>query len=359
MHPVLESRRRLFLYLLAWAPLLVLLAFVVRSAGTLSWGQALVTLAPACLLFAFACLSPWYLCRAIPLRVSQAVNLVGTWTAAALAGGLLFLGAVRLAASFLSAFTAFSAIERRLLPQQALLFGMGVLLYLLSAGLNYAAVAAEQSHQADRRAVESRALAREAELRALKMQINPHFLFNSLHSIAALTAVDVVRAREMCVRLSDFLRAGLALGERESIPLSEELALARRYLEVEQIRFGERLRVEENVAPDCEQCAIPALLLQPLVENAVKHGIAGMVEGGAISLTATRTDGGVSILLENPFDPEMPPSRSSGMGQAHVRRRLAVRYGDGATFEAAGNEGVYRALLRLPCESPIASSSRA
>ena len=359
MHPVLESRRRVFLYLLAWTPLVGLLAYMLWAAGGISWPEALLTLAPACVVDAFVCLSPWYICRAMPLRVSRVVNLSITWTAAALAGGLVFLGSARLAASFVSEFNAFAAVERHLAPEQPLLFGMGVLLYLLSAGLNYAGVAAEQSHRAQREAVESRALAREAELQALKMQINPHFLFNSLHSIAALATVDGARAREMCVRLSDFLRAGLALGDRESIPLSEELALARRYLEVEQVRFAERLRVEDQIDAECEGCAIPALLLQPLVENAVKHGIAGLVEGGAIRLSASRTNGSVAIELENPFDPEMPAPRSSGMGQAHVRRRLQLRYGDNAGFDAGGHEGVYRVLLRLPCESPMAPGKRA
>ena len=364
MHPILLSRRRLFLYLLAWVPLLGLLGYVVWATGGMSWQEALAVLAPACLVYAFACLSPWYLSRAMPLRISRAVNLAGTWTAAAVAGGLVFLGSARLAASFLSELPAFSGVERRLAPHQPLLFGMGVLLYLLSAGLNYAAVAAEQSHEAERRVVESRALAREAELRALKMQINPHFLFNSLHSIAALTTADGARAREMCVRLSDFLRAGLALGDRESIPLREELALARRYLEVEQVRFGERLRVEESIEPACEECAVPALLLQPLIENAVKHGIAGLVEGGVIRLAATRSGGRVSIAIENAFDPEMPPPRSvgmglAGMGLAHVRRRLQVRYGEDAALDAGGRDGVYRVFLRLPCESSMTSSNRA
>lgn len=348
MHPILASRRRLGVYLLAWTPLVGLLAYVVWASGGMSWPQALVVLAPACLVYAFLCLSPWYLCRAMPLRLGRAFNLAATWTVAAAAGGLVFLGAAWLAASMASDLAAFNGLDRRLAPHQPLLFGMAFLLYLLSAGLNYAAVAAEQSHQAERRAVESRALAREAELQALRMQINPHFLFNSLHSIAALTAIDSGRAREMCVRLADFLRAGLALGDRDRVPLREELALARRYLEVEQVRFGERLRVEENVAAECEECPVPALLLQPLVENAVKHGIAGLVEGGVIRLTAGLTGRGVEILLENAFDPDSPAPRPSGRGLANVRRRLQLRYGDAAALDAAAGEGLYRVLLRLP-----------
>ena len=321
MHPILASRRRLFLYLVAWTPLVGLLAYVVWATGGMSWAEALAVLAPACLVYAFACLSPWYLSKAMPLRVSRAANLTFTWAAAALAGSLVFLGCVRLAASFLAEFTSFSGVERRLAPHQPLLFGMGVLLYLLSAGLNYAAVAAEQSHQAERRAMESRALAREAELQALRMQINPHFLFNSLHSIAAWPPWMRRRAREMCVRLSDFLRAGWRLSDRESIPLHEELALA------PPLPGGGAGALRRAPAGGRERsklvqdCAVPALLLQPLVENAVKHGIAGLVGGGAIRLTATRAGGGVSILLENAFDPEMPPPRKSGMG---LRRTFAA-----------------------------------
>jgi LytS/YehU family sensor histidine kinase len=236
---------------------------------------------------------------------------------------------------------------------------MGVLLYLLSAGLHYAALAAEDSRAAERHAAEARTLAREAELQALRAQINPHFLFNSLHSIAALATIDGGRAREMCVRLSGFLRGTLGLAGRESIPLREELAVARGYLDVEQVRFGPRLRVEEEIEAACEDCAVPALLLQPLVENAVKHGIAGLVEGGSIRLAAHRSGASVSITVENAFDPEAPAPHKMGMGLAHVRRRLQVRYGEDASFQAGPADGVYRVVLRLPCESPMASSSRA
>ena len=346
MHPILASRRRLLAYLLAWIPILALLVLVTGGA---SWRQAVGVLAPASLVYAFICLSPWYLCRTRPLRLSSLSYLLLTWSAAAVVVSSIFAGSAWLAAYLLE----------RPAPQLAPLFGMGVLLYLLSAGLHYAALAVEASHAAERRAAEARTLAREAELQALRAQINPHFLFNSLHSIAALATIDGARAREMCVRLSGFLRGTLALAGRESIPLREELALARGYLHVEQVRFGPRLRVEEEIEPLCEDCAVPALLLQPLVENAVKHGIAGLVEGGSIRLAAHRSGASVSITVENAFDPETPAPHNMGMGLAHVRRRLQVRYGEEASFTAGPADGVYRVVLRLPCESPMASSSRA
>ncbi len=349
MHPLLASRGRILLYLAGWIPVLALLDYLMWASGGASWLQNTAVLAPACILFAFACLSPWSICRVRPLGLANAAMLAVTWIAAASAAAALFCGAA----------WALARIEGRPAAHLDLLFGTGILLYLLSAGMHYAALAADEAREASLRAAEAHSLARDAELHALRMQINPHFLFNSLHSIAALASQDGARAREMCIRLSDFLRTSLGLGKRDSIPLREELALARSYLEVEQVRFGARLQFSENIQESCRDCDVPALLLQPLVENAVKHGIAGLVEGGTIRLSVERLDDSVRVAVENGFDPEAPPPNRLGMGLPHVRRRLEVRYGDAASVEAGGRDGVYRVELRFPCESPIASSSRA
>jgi two-component system, LytTR family, sensor histidine kinase AlgZ len=349
MHPLL-ARRRLLLYLLAWTPVLALLVGITWASGPLSVVDAASILTPAGLIYAFVCLSPWYICRTRPLSVARVTSLISTWTVAAAAGSLVLVGCAWVTASLLSQVLPVEGVEQRLPRVLPLLFGMGLLLYLLSAGLHYVALAAEQSRDAERRAVEARTLAREAELQALKMQINPHFLFNCLHSISALATVDGGRAREMCIRLSDFLRTSLRLADRESIPLQDELDLARTYLEVERVRFGDRLRVEEHVETGCEQCQVPALLLQPLVENAVKHGIAGLVEGGTIHLSVSRAASGVTIAVENGFDPEMPAPRKTGIGLVHVRKRLQVRFGEAASLEAGRVESIYRVVLRFPCE---------
>jgi hypothetical protein len=349
MHPLLATRGRILLYLAGWVPILALLDYLMWASGSAAWVQNAAVLGPACFLFAFACLSPWPLCRVRPLRLADAAMLAVTWAAAATAAGALLTGAA----------WAMARMEGRIAAHLDLLFGVGILLYLLSAGLHYAALAAEEGREASLRVAEARTLARDAELHALRMQINPHFLFNSLHSIAALATSDGIRAREMCILLADFLRSSLGLGERASIPLREELALARAYLEVEQVRFGARLQVSEDIQESCQDCAVPVLLLQPLVENAVKHGIAGLVEGGAIRLSVERLGASVLVAVENGFDPDAPPPNRLGMGLPHVRRRLELRYGDAASLEAGGREGVYRVELRFPCESPIASSSRA
>jgi hypothetical protein len=349
MHPLLATRGRTLAYLAGWAPIVALLDYLMGASGGASWVRNTAVLGPACFLFAFACLSAGPICRVRPLRLAGGPMLAVTWAGAAVAAGAMFSGAA----------WGLARIEGLPAAHLDLLFGVGILLYLLSAGLHYAALAGEEAREAALAVAEARTLARDAELHALRMQINPHFLFNSLHSIAALVTVDAVRAREMCIRLSDFLRSSLGLGERDSVPLREELALARSYLEVEQVRFGARLEFSENIQESCEDCAVPVLLLQPLVENAVKHGIAGLVEGGAIRLSVERRDASVCVAVENAFDPDAAPPNRLGMGLRQVRRRLELRYGGAASMQAGARDGVYRVELRFPCEPSMASSSRA
>jgi LytS/YehU family sensor histidine kinase len=155
----------------------------------------------------------------------------------------------------------------------------------------------------------------------------------------------------MCVRLSEFLRATLNLAEEEIIPIEEEMALATTYLDVERVRFGSRLRAAQVLGAGCENCAVPSLILQPLVENAVKHGIAGLVEGGEIRLEADCHEGRLRVRVENEFDPDARSPNRNGVGLANVRNRLKTRYHNRArvTTEVRGRH--FAVTLELPCDS--------
>jgi LytS/YehU family sensor histidine kinase len=225
------------------------------------------------------------------------------------------------------------------------------LLYLLAIAYHYVILSLEASREAEARVMETNILARDAELKALKAQVNPHFLFNSLNSISALTSVDPAKARAMCILLSEFLRMTLGLGEKSVIPLSEELALLDRFLAIEKVRFGTRLRVEENIQEESKALLVPPLVLQPLVENAVVHGIANLPEGGAIRLVSQTQDGRLSITIENTFDPESTPARRSGMGLTNVRRRLEGRYAADASMRVDTQADRFRVELSLPAET--------
>ena len=149
--------------------------------------------------------------------------------------------------------------------------------------------------------------------------------------------------------LADFLRDTLDVSSRDRIPIAEELALTDRFLGIEQVRFGERLRVERHVDGSAAQCRVPPLLLQPLVENAVTHGIAGLVEGGVIRVDVARRNGRLSIAIENPRDADTPSRPRSGVGLDNVRQRLAVMFGADARLDTRADEGRFRVELVLPC----------
>src|SRR5215471_14301938 len=220
MHPILNNVRRLFLYLSAWGPVSAILIYLLVSLGGLSWGRAVIVAWPLCLIYAFICLSAWYSVRSVPMESS------GAWLthlSAAVAASVLWLAIAKGWALVLGSSSRFAGVDVEVSRQFPLLFGNGFLLYLLSVALYYVLRSQQQSHVAEQRESEARLLARESELRALKTQVNPHFIFNCLNSISALTSSDPAKAREMCVLLGEFLRKTLGLGEKALIPLRDEL----------------------------------------------------------------------------------------------------------------------------------------
>jgi two-component system, LytTR family, sensor histidine kinase AlgZ len=353
MHPILSQIRRLAIYLLVWIPLAALVAYLMRALAGLTWREAIAMSLPLCFFYAFVCLSAWYTCRANPFDRSSMGRLIQVHVlGAAVAASLWVLGAEIVARGLAETnyFPDFTSRLSRVIP---LLLGLGVLFYLLSVNFYYVLLAEQASQEAEGRVMQASILAREAELKALKAQVNPHFLFNSLNSISALTSSDAPRAREMCVLLGDFLRRTLGLGEKSAIPLEEELSLVRAFLSVEKIRFGARIQMEENIQQGALQVEIPPLLLQPLVENAVAHGIANLVEGGWIRLDAKCDGKNLSITIENNFDPDAPPRRRGGVGLANVRQRLFARYGEDASFVANTNGNLFRVGIVMPIQPEV------
>ncbi|HKW99519.1 MAG TPA: histidine kinase [Bryobacteraceae bacterium] len=348
MHPILARSGRLGLYLLAWIPIAGLLVLLLAGAGGWGWLESTVFAAPLCLIYAFVCLSAWYPVRMAPPEQLPFTRLIATHLTAAILVSSFWTLVGTGWAHVLAMFESFRGFDQHFRAQMPLLFGMGAILYLVSVALYYALAAMERSHEAEGRAAEARILARDAELKALKAQVNPHFLFNSLHSISALTTADASKAREMCILLSDFLRRTLGLGEKAAIPLEEELALVRNFLAVEKVRFGPRLAVDEAVPEDCRTLLVPPLLLQPLVENAITHGIGEMIEGGSISIEARRSAGDLVITIANTFDPDSAPARRNGLGLSNVRQRIEAYYGSRARLETGARGNRYVAELSLP-----------
>ena len=352
MHPILGRLRNLALYLLAWVPIAGMLMYALVGSEGLSWQEAIALTVPLCLVYAFVCLAAWYPCQATPLEKSSFLRLVLTHLTAAGLLSVLWAAMAKELAIGLTRYAGFVGLDRRLetLRYFSLLWATGVLLYILSVTFHYVLMAEQAAREAQERALEARILARDAELKALRAQVDPHFMFNCLHSISALTGADAGKAREMCILLADFLRSTLRLGAKETITLQEELDLVRGYLAVEKVRFGARVNLEEDIDNDTMSFLLPPLLLQPLVENAIRHGIANLPEGGVIRLTAERRPDAVSILVENSFDPDTPSRLKTGLGLDNIRNRLSARYGRDARILVGADDGRFRVSLHLPVE---------
>jgi two-component system sensor histidine kinase AlgZ len=322
---------------------------VSLAAPDSGWLASSAFVLPLAFLYASVCLSAWYVCRAVPLTASAIPrSLVASGIAALLASSLLIVAArvwivtLDLTPGFLQAGLRF----RSLLP---LMFAAGVLLYVLSLAVHYTFLAFETAREAEHRRLQLEVLAREAELRALRAQIDPHFLYNSLNSISALTGRDPAGARRMCLLLAEFLRNTLDLSGLHRIPLADELALVDRFLDIEQVRFGSRLQVARSVDEGALHCLVPPLILQPLIENAVAHGIARLLDGGVIALSIEERGARLSITIENACDPDPPVAgASTGVGLENVRRRLEATFGRAARLETRSDPSRFRVEIDLP-----------
>ncbi|PZN28573.1 MAG: sensor histidine kinase [Proteobacteria bacterium] len=345
MHPVLKRRSRLLLYVAVWVAFGLLLTSVLHAGGGAPANWSLAFAVPLAVVLGLQSLSFWYLVQAMPPGETPVVRLATTWSAAGILSLGLWLAAAYGWAWFLVPEGETYPVSSGIVPLMVFSGAIGISLAVLG---HYLAGAFERSRSAERRALELQVMARDAELKALRTQLDPHFLFNSLNSVAALIGSDPQAARRMCFLMAGFFRKSLTLARETSIALADEISLVETFLAIEQVRFGARLRVSIHVTNEVRIFAVPPLVLQPLVENAVHHGIAHLVEGGEVTIRARRREGLLEMVVENPCDPDRPPSRSTGVGLANVRSRIETLFGHRASVAVEDGATIFRVSVLIP-----------
>lgn len=353
MHPILTNQERLGIYLLGWLIFGTMLAAVLALPHDFSWTEALTLAIPLTMVYSAICLSSWYVCRVYPLQQTPFARVL---LVQALAGALTIIVWLLLATGWIMVLEralGFVAFRTRVISKAPLLIGVGFILYGLTVAIHYLIITFEASRESEQRELQSRIFAQEAELKALRAQINPHFLFNSLNSISALSTQDPAAVRAMTLRLADFLRKSLRMGAQESIRLEEEISMSLSFLEIEQIRYGSRLQIVQKIEDVCKDCLVPPLILQPLIENAVHHGIAHMLDGGTITLESEWRGSVLHVRIENPVDADRPRNRKGGLGLENVNKRLRAIYKDDAQLQTEEREGTYYVDLWLPAQTGI------
>lgn len=348
MHPILTSRNSLAVYLGFWTLIALLLATAYGSASAATGTQALLVVGPLVIFYAFICLSAWYVCRAAPLNAASVGRILLTQLASSAVTTFIWLLTWESWTRMLEGSYA-DAVEHYH-SQLPLLIASGVLLFWSAAMFHYLLIAFENSRAAIEHGLGLEVMAREAELKALRAQIDPHFLFNSLNSISALTTTDPKGAREMCILLAAFFRNCVRLGNEDRVPLEQEVEMVRNYLDIEKIRCGSRLTTEIAIGEECDACWVPPLILQPLVENAVRHGIHSRTGGGSVHLTANCSADTLVLGIENPFDDDARASPGTGVGLVNVKHRIRALFKKNADLVTSDTDGVFRVELHLPCQ---------
>ncbi len=348
-HPVLQNRVRLIVWWLIWLFLAagqsLLFYFAFGSFSEIGIIDSILSL----LIYSGIALSLWY-----PFSYFNSSNS----SAPVLIGNLVASGAFSVTIWVL--ITKF--LMQVIMPEEnnylaywdatfSYRIGTGVFIYGLIILTYYLFISLTNLSEKNAKEARLESLVKETELKMLRSQINPHFLFNSLNSISSLTVTDPEKAREMVVKLSEFMRYALSRKDEQPVSLQSELENLRLYLEIEKVRFGEKLTTEENIETNCLDFKLPVMLLQPLYENAVKHGVYESTETVRIITEAKILEGFLVITIKNNYDTVPSLRKGTGTGLLNVTRRLELFYGNKASMKSTKENNIYTVTLYIPSEN--------
>jgi two-component system LytT family sensor kinase len=347
-HPVLGNRVWLIVWWLAWLFIAlgqsVLFYFAYGSFITISLIDSLVSL----LIYSGIGLSLWY-----PFRFFNTGKLRTT----VLISNIVFIGAISICLWVLIT----KYLMLLVLPEKNVYqtfwndtfpyrIGTGVFIYGIIILSYYLFLSLSNLSEKNAKEAKLEALLKETELKMLRSQINPHFLFNSLNSVSSLTITDPEKARDMVIKLSEFMRYALSKKDEQPVSLRSELENLRLYLEIEKVRFGDRLAIEENIGADCLDIKMPVMILQPLYENAVKHGVYESTEVVRIKSEAKIVDNHIKITISNNYETAPSLKRGTGTGLMNVARRLELFFGNRASIKSVKEDGIYTVTLYIPTD---------
>jgi sensor histidine kinase YesM len=343
-HPILGSIATAY-YFLIWVLIGFVHFYVLYAHLDLPWLFSLQN--TIVFNFTFACLGLglWYLVRfSIPTDLSDSkplLTLSGTGIITLLLWTFICTSIIQLIQP--------NEVYQQLLDE-ALLYHIisGAFYYIVIVLVYYLILYNQNLQEQKNRQLQLATEVKDAELRMLKSQINPHFIFNSLNSINSLTISDPPKARQMIINLSSFLRYSIGKDNKETTNLGTELENIELYLAIEKVRFGDRLVFNNQVSPACHSSKIPNLLLQPLFENAIKHGIQESIDTITINLDATLTETMLSIKISNNFDPESVPQKGQGIGLKNIKQRLNLIYGQEGLIQQKVKDNIFEITLEIP-----------
>lgn len=348
MHPFMRSPKQVLMVGLLWSPLCLWVVILHKYLVDAKWTASAVLVIPPMAVKLVTCISVWYVCKVTRLeRRNPLKPIITHLTAMAVINGiwllLIFLYSTILDRIFRT--DSWGSLFKESLP---LFLGVGVSMYFIAALIYYLALANEQISVNEKEILKQRLFAGEAELKALKSTIHPHFLFNGLNMISPLIRQAPERAQTFVTQLSDFLLYSLRYGKKQQVTVRDEVDHIANYLAVEKERLGERLTVDLSVDGEILDRPLLPLTLLPLVENAVKHGIQQCLEGGTISVHINRVGQDLQVTIKNPYDIPAHKTKGEGLGLETLRKRIHVYYGREAMLSVQKDNTFFQVSLRIP-----------
>ncbi len=348
-HPFTSQRRAIIIYGIIWILVGLLNALILNFKMDFSYTISITEGFLGSILFGLLGLIIWYPTRYIPFRKETPFYSVITHL---VAGLIIILIWLLVTVGLLSAI--FGSDEAYLEYLSGSLFGrgmVGAMIYLVLVLIYYLISYARTLQERAQNEEKLRSLVKESELNMLKSQINPHFLFNSLNSISSLIMSNPDEAHEMIIRLSDFLRYSLKHRENEFVTLEEEMGRMNDYLLIEKIRFGDKLEYNLSNSEICKHHLVPTMIMQPLMENAIKHGVYESLEPVKVEFKCELSDTYLKLELKNDYDPDLPSNTGTGVGLQNVSERIRLAYDGKGRIVKSNANGVFTVTLYIPVEN--------
>lgn len=346
LNPISKNKSYLIAFLIVWIVIFAIHTFIINFFYEVDIVVSIADSLIFNLLIALIGFNLWYVIRFNMRDTATAFDMVVNHLIIAIIIISIWVSASYfILATLFKENTNYAQFLNDSLPWRAVL---GIFFYLIFIQFYYVILYYEDLQEKLKIESDLHNLVKEAELSALKSQINPHFLFNSLNSISSLTITNPETAQEMVIKLSDFLRYSLSHDKNEQASLKEEFANLVRYLDIEKVRFGKRLKFISRVPENCAEFKIPSMILQPLIENAIKHGVYNSTEEVVVELICNVEKEFVVIEIWNDYDPKALKKVGKGIGLSNIKKRLQLTYQRQDLLETIAEKMVYRAILKLP-----------
>jgi len=348
MHPAFKSGKDMIVAGLLWSPVAFWTVILHKTLNNSNFTDSVIIIIPPMILLFGICISIWYLSKGLPFNKGDILYFLVRHSLSMILILAIWIGISSGYAGLLNEYFPNEGWKTLFHSSVPILAGTGVFTYLLSLLIYYLAIANEKIRSAEKEILQRQLETSQSELEALKTTIHPHFLFNSLNLLSPLISNNPKHASELISHLSEFLIYSFEHSIKKNSTLAEEIEHVKNYLSVEKFRLGARLQTTYDIEKGIDKIPIPPLILLPVVENSIKHGISQLLEGGMVTIKVVQREEHLIISISNPFENSGKKLKGKGHGLNNLRKRLKIYYkGEGGILTKNKN-GIFNVRIFIP-----------